>query len=75
MKTKSEERIGRPAPASRAHCPRHTGRRRGGQPGNMNALKHGNYTMLALGARRYMRELMREARAARREARLTFERA
>ena len=38
-------------------------RRRGGQPGNLNALKHGRYTAEAKARRRYVRELLREARA------------
>ncbi len=46
---KHEKRIGR--------------RKRGGQPGNLNALKHGRYTAEAKAQRRYVRDLLREARA------------
>ena len=45
---KPEKRIGR--------------RRRGGQPGNLNALKHGRYTAEAKAERRFVRELLRTAR-------------
>ena len=48
MKGKREERIGR---------------RRGGQPGNRNALKHGLYAAAAIAERRAILALLRVARA------------
>jgi len=34
----------------------------GAQKGNRNALKHGRYSEIAVADRRYVRELIREAR-------------
>jgi glucans biosynthesis protein len=63
------ERIGLPdqfpdmAPKGGKRCRMHGGADGSGAPkGNRNALKHGRYTAEALADRRYVRELMREAR-------------
>ena len=58
MQLKSEERI-------MDHCSTAV-RRRGAQPGNVNALKHGWYARAAIAERRRIRELLRAARQARR---------
>lgn len=55
MRQKSEERI-----TERARV-----RRRGGQPGNTNAWKHGRYARHAIAERMHVRELLRAARRAR----------
>ena len=63
MRPKSEERIRSGVPPEAE-----TGivRRRGAQPGNVNALKHGRYSRTAITERRRLRELLRSAREARR---------
>ena len=38
-------------------------RRRGGQPGNQNAFKHGRYTARAKAERRWMRDLVGQSAA------------
>ena len=38
-------------------------RRRGGQPGNQNALKHGHHTSQAKAERRWMRDLVGQSAA------------
>ena len=38
-------------------------RRRGGQPGNQNALKHGRHTAQAKAERRWMRDLVGQSAA------------
>lgn len=44
-------------------CEERIGRRRGAQPGNRNALKHGRYAAAAIAERRAIQVLLREARA------------
>lgn len=63
MQPNSEERIR--SGAARAAEARIV-RRRGAQPGNVNALKHGRYARAAIAERRRLRELLRSARDARR---------
>ena len=63
---KSEERIG--GALSRSVVQAGALRQRGGQPGNANAFKHGRYSASAMADRRRARELLREARMARRAA-------
>ena len=63
MQPNSEERI-RSGPARAAEA--RIVRRRGAQPGNVNALKHGRYARAAIAERRRLRELLQAARKARR---------
>jgi hypothetical protein len=42
---------------------RRISRRRGGQPGNQNALKHGRHTARAKAERRWMRDLVEQSAA------------
>ena len=67
-RTRSGTACQAPAVRAKARCRMHGGARGSGAPrGNLNALKHGNYTKAALEERRALRRLIREMQESLRE--------